>query len=111
MPPGGLLLTGAERAEPLEGWPPQHAWNGFDVLDASGDIIATYDKAHLVPFGEYVPLRGALPIHKIVPSQLDFSAGPGPRTLVLPGLPPVSPLICYEGTTGGLPARHRRMER
>jgi apolipoprotein N-acyltransferase len=44
-----------------------------------------------------VPLREWFPfINKITPGTIDFSPGPGPRTLRLPGLPPVSPLICYE---------------
>ncbi|HWI29705.1 MAG TPA: apolipoprotein N-acyltransferase [Stellaceae bacterium] len=101
IPPGGLLLTGAERAEPLAGWPPQHVWNSLVVLDGKGDIRATFDKSHLVPFGEYVPLRSILPMDKIAPSIGDFSRGPGPRTLDLPGLPPVSPLICYEAMFPG----------
>ena len=96
IPRQGLLLTGAERAEPLTGWPPRNFWNSLVALDDKGDIVATFDKAHLVPFGEYVPLRGILPMDKIAPSIGDFSRGPGPRTLDLPGLPPVSPLICYE---------------
>jgi apolipoprotein N-acyltransferase len=96
LPKGGLLLAGAERAEPLQGWPPHQVWNSLVVLNDKGDIIATYDKSHLVPFGEYMPLRGILPIDKIVPSIGDFSTGPGPRTLDLPGVPPVGPLICYE---------------
>ncbi len=96
IPKGGLLLTGAERAEPLQGWPPRHVWNSLLALDDTGAVIATYDKAHLVPFGEYVPLRGILPVERIVPGIGDFSRGAGPRTLDLPGLPPVSPLICYE---------------
>jgi apolipoprotein N-acyltransferase len=100
-PPGGLLITGAERAEPLQGWPPQHVWNSVVALDDKGDIVATYDKAHLVPFGEYVPLRHILPMEKIAPSIGDFTAGPGPRTLTLPGLPTVSPLICYEAIFPG----------
>jgi apolipoprotein N-acyltransferase len=100
-PPGGLLITGAERAEPLQGWPPQHVWNSVVALDDKGDIVATYDKAHLVPFGEYVPLRHILPVEKIAPSIGDFTAGPGPRTLTLPGLPAVSPLICYEAIFPG----------
>ena len=100
-PPGGLLVSGAERAEPLQGWPPQQVWNSVVALDDKGDIVATYDKAHLVPFGEYVPLRHILPMEKIAPSIGDFTAGPGPRTLTLPGLPAVSPLICYEAIFPG----------
>jgi len=100
LPPGGLLIVGSERGEPLAG-PVEAAWNTLVVLDPKGDIIAHYDKAHLVPFGEYVPLRTVLPINKITPGTLDFSAGPGPRTLRLPGLPPVSPLICYEAIFPG----------
>jgi apolipoprotein N-acyltransferase len=101
IPKGGLLLTGVERAEPLQGWPPAHAWNSLEVLDDTGEVIATYDKAHLVPFGEYVPLRGILPMEKVAPSIGDFTPGPGPRTLDLPGLPPVSVLICYEAIFPG----------
>ncbi len=101
VPRGGLLITGAERAEPRQGWPPQHVWNSVLALDDKGDIVGTYDKAHLVPFGEYVPLRGILPMEKIAPSIGDFSAGPGPRTLSLPGLPAVSPLVCYEAIFPG----------
>ena len=101
IPPGGLLLTGAERAEPTTGWPPKHIWNSVVVLDKSGTIIATYDKAHLVPFGEYVPLRSIVPMDAIAPGMGDLSAGPGPRTLTLPGLPPVGPLVCYEAIFPG----------
>jgi apolipoprotein N-acyltransferase len=101
LPAGALLLTGVERGEPLVNWPPARIWNSLEVLDGSGEVIDHYDKSHLVPFGEYMPLRGIIPIDKFVPSIGDFSIGPGPRTLRLPGLPPVSPLICYEAIFPG----------
>jgi apolipoprotein N-acyltransferase len=94
VPPGGLLLTGAPRvARDPTGF---RVWNSLYALDERGAIAAFYDKFHLVPFGEYVPFRSILPIEKITPGIGDFSAGPGPRTLALPGLPKASPLICYE---------------
>jgi apolipoprotein N-acyltransferase len=49
-----------------------------------------------VPFGEYVPFREVLSIAKLTYGAVDFSPGPGPQTIRLPGLPPFSPLICYE---------------
>ncbi len=72
-------------------------WNGLVVLDKADQVEGTYDKFHLVPFGEYVPLAKWLPIEKIASGFAHpFASGPGPRTLHLPGLPPVGPLICYE---------------
>lgn len=95
-PAGGYLITGAPRGEPTEG-ELARIWNSLVVLDGSGAIRATFDKFHLVPLGEYVPLRRVFPfLSKVTPGGMDFSAGPGPRTLHLPGLPPVGPLICYE---------------
>ena len=95
IPPGAVLLAGTARAtlDPASG--AERYWNSLLALDHQGQVLAIYDKFHLVPFGEYVPLRRWLPLPGSVTGG-EFSAGPGPRVLVLPGLPPVSPLICYE---------------
>jgi apolipoprotein N-acyltransferase len=101
VPQNGLLITGAIRTDPPDGeW--REIWNSMAVLDRSGQTVDRYDKFHLVPFGEYVPLHRFLPfVSKFTPGIVDFSAGPGPRTLRLPGLPPVGPLICYEAIFPG----------
>ncbi|MDY0882184.1 apolipoprotein N-acyltransferase [Dongia soli] len=96
VPPNGLLVTGDLRAEPLSG-DIREIWNSVAALDSSGNVVATADKFHLVPLGEYVPLRNIFPfINKLTPGSLNFSRGPGPQTLHLPGLPPAGALICYE---------------
>ncbi len=68
--------------------------NTLFALAASGTIVGRYDKWHLVPFGEYQP--DWLPIGVQVVPGGGFARGPGPRTLHVPGLPPVGALICYE---------------
>jgi apolipoprotein N-acyltransferase len=103
-PLGGLVITGAPRATP-RGARLFRVWNSVLAVDSEGAIAGSYDKFHLVPFGEYVPLRrfidSFVDVAKITPGAIDFSAGPGPRTLRLAGLPPVSPLICYEAIFPG----------
>jgi len=100
-PENGLLITGVLRTDSASG-PVNEVWNSMAVVDRTGRMLDSYDKFHLVPFGEYVPLHQALPfISKFTPGIMDLSAGPGPRTLRLPGLPPVGPLICYEAIFPG----------
>ncbi len=80
---GGVRFDHAERPR-----------NSLFALGPDGNIEAIYDKWHLVPFGEYQPDWLPLGI-QVVPGG-GFARGPGPRTLTLPGLPPVGPFICYE---------------
>ncbi|MDG4718700.1 MULTISPECIES: apolipoprotein N-acyltransferase [Thalassospira] len=93
--PDDILITGAPRTYPRD-TDEYKVWNSIQVIDANGDIIASFDKFHLVPFGEYVPFRSILPFPKLTEGRTDFSAGPGPQTLSVGNMPSFSPLICYE---------------
>lgn len=102
IPEGAVLLTGAPRQEKTpDSATPAHVWNSLFVLNEKGEILAIYDKSHLVPFGEYVPFRSILPIEKLTPGTIDYSKGKQIRTLNTQGIPPFSPLICYEAIFPG----------
>ncbi len=95
LKPGQVLITGIDRYRMNE--TPPSVRDSIQVLDSAGDILATYDKFHYVPFGEYMPLGKWLPMIKAVAAgDIDPTPGPGPTTMRLPGLPPAGPLICYE---------------
>jgi apolipoprotein N-acyltransferase len=98
-PPGGTVLTGLPRRV-IDGTG-QYFYNGMIAVDDQASVIATYDKHHLVPFGEYMPLSDWIPLRAIAGRQFDYSFGTGPQTLTVPGLPPVSPMICYEAIFPG----------
>ena len=99
VPEGGALITGSVRSAFHAQTRQLH--NAMLVIDGAANIQQVYDKSHLVPFGEYVPLRGFLPVEKIVPGQGDFTPGPGRELLRIAGLPLASPLICYEAIFPG----------
>lgn len=93
-----VLITGAARVA-MDAKGKRKYYNSVYVFGHGGRIVGLYDKFHLVPFGEYLPLESffhALGIDKLVNSPGGFSPGPGPRTLGVPGAPLVSPLVCYE---------------
>lgn len=94
-----LLLTGGAKIErDADGWP-LGARNSVYLMGADGQLQSRYDKAHLVPWGEYLPLRSlmeSIGLSRVVPGGLDFWEGPGPQTLPVPGYGHVGVQICYE---------------
>jgi len=91
LPDDSLIITGGLGASPGDNPIPT---NTAYVLNEDG-ILDRHDKAHLVPFGEYKPwFVRWIPVAAF--SAGSFREGPGLSTWTIPGLPPVSPLICYE---------------
>jgi len=100
-PPNGMLITGADRGLRDEAGK-QSVYNSLYVLRPDASIAAVYDKTHLVPFGEYTPLRELVPFDELTGMTGGFAKGEGLTTLSVPGLPPFSPLICYEVIFSGV---------
>jgi len=93
-----LVLTGAVDLVMREGRV-IGADNAVTALDGTGRIRGGYIKAHLVPYGEYLPMRWLLePLGatRLVAGSLDFRSGPGPRTLNLAPWGRIGVQVCYE---------------
>ncbi|MFN3452091.1 MAG: apolipoprotein N-acyltransferase, partial [Sphingorhabdus sp.] len=101
MGEGDVLATGANRLV-IDKGQLVAARNSVSAMDANGNLLGHYDKAHLVPYGEYLPLPWLLRplgLARLVPGDLDFWPGPGARTMtvMLNGKPvKIGIQICYE---------------
>ena len=101
LAPGAALVTGAYRSEPNPDGPPL-VYNSIYVVGGDGTILDSYDKTHLVPFGEYLPggkMLSDTGLRQLV--QGGFLPGVLRRSLNLPSSPPFVPLICYEAIFPG----------
>lgn len=107
--PGQSLILGLGRGEAdpsaREG---ARYFNSLFALTDQGDeglrVSAVYDKYRLVPFGEYLPageVMSALGVRALTHMPLDFSHGPKPAPIDIPGVPRAQPLICYESLYPG----------
>jgi apolipoprotein N-acyltransferase len=101
------VVLGITRAEGLR------YFNSAVVLSGGGDPLAVYDKHHLVPFGEYIPMGDVLSRAGIgafaARFGFGFTPGPGPRVVPVGGrIGSVLPLICYEAI---FPAHSRTSDR
>jgi apolipoprotein N-acyltransferase len=111
--PSDRLLTGGIAVASSDGVSVDGAANSVFVLGPGGTIAGRYDKAHLVPFGEYLPLRPLLSLvglSRLVPGDMDFTSGPGPRTINLGDQwGKVGFDLCYEIIFSGhvVDAKHR----
>lgn len=96
IPSGKLLITGTLRAEGPD-YASMLIWNSLMAINHEGKLVGIYDKAHLVPFGEFQPFRAFVPKEWMTPvGDKDFSWGKASQILNWPDTPPMLPLICYE---------------
>lgn len=100
--PGAMVLTGAVNLQfrARDGDPlATGAYNSVLAIAADGGLAGRYDKAHLVPYGEYLPMRPILEplgLTRLVAGSIDFIPGPGPRTVDLGPWGKAGMQICYE---------------
>ncbi len=103
LPKDGTLLVGGARLvqtrDAAGRFVGQRIFNSLLVIDDGGEVLDSYDKIHLVPFGEYLPFQDfleSLGFMQLTGVRGGFSEGAGPRLLPIPRAPAASPLICYE---------------
>lgn len=107
LPENAVLIAGSVRRQETEGRPLDYRYHNSIAVIAQTSIgrqaVAFYDKHHLVPFGEYLPLKDflrSIGLAQLAPFEDGFTPGPGPRTMNAGG-PSFAPLICYEAIFPG----------
>ena len=104
LPDEAVFITGAARAD-KSGNPSgtnntqPRIFNSLFVMDHHANLLSYYDKAHLVPFGEYLPFQETLEsigLEQLTRVRGGFAEGVAPRLTMAPNVPPFVALICYE---------------
>lgn len=95
LPQRAILLTGSVRAEFGPDGRPRRVFNSLVAIDPAGEVRGVADKNHLVPFGEYMPLSGLLPI-RLVQGGMDFTPGESLQPIRVDRVPAFGTLVCYE---------------
>lgn len=96
--PGDTLLAGGITLDRGPFGVVRSATNSVFAFDSTGQVVGRYDKAHLVPYGEYLPLPellGALGLSRLVPGSVYYAPGPGPAAIATPA-GPFAVQVCYE---------------
>src|SRR3546814_12803613 len=99
MNPNDLMLLGALKLELDKAGEVVGARNAVMTVHADGTLGPRYDKAHLVPYGEYLPMRpilSAIGLSRLAPGDIDFWPGPGPPTPDLGAFRRIGLQISYE---------------
>jgi apolipoprotein N-acyltransferase len=97
--PDDVVLTGGQALNFDHADTLTSATNSIFAIDSRARILGRYDKAHLVPWGEYLPARplmSAIGLSRLVPGDIDFVPGHGPDGLELPAFGRVGFQLCYE---------------
>ncbi|GAA0485425.1 apolipoprotein N-acyltransferase [Parasphingorhabdus litoris] len=104
MKPGDILVLGALKLEFGDTGAPDErraigARNSVFAMDADQNLLGRYDKSHLVPYGEYLPMRpllSAIGLSRLAPGDFDFWPGPGPQSLEVGPFGKAGLQVCYE---------------
>ena len=81
-------------------------FNSILMFNKNGEIVDTYNKLKLVPFGEYIPYRKYIPFVKSLANDSEFSSGKTKNIFSKPGIGKIQPMICYEAIFPGF-SRHK----